>query len=777
MLEFRTLGSIELRGEDGRSNESILRHPKRLSLLAYLCASYPPARHRRDTLVALLWPDHDEAHARGALRQELYQLRRALGPGVLLGERADVVGIDPHRLRCDAQEFEAALDEGRPVEALTLCHGEFLPGLHVDGGEFERWLDRTRDRLSRRAAEAARQLSEGAEQAADDGTALSWARRLTELAPSDETAWQRLIVLLNRQGDRAGALLAYDSLATRLRDDVGVEPSPETRAIIERIRGRSEPTAGRGSVGSAGQAGSVGRPPQTARAVIGLLPVENGTGDPGMESLARRVTDRLARGLAGAMFVDVAQVGETQEVTALVSASLLPRGEMLEVVSRLVEPGDGGRLVEVPRSVQLPPDPPDTLLDTLVAHVLVSVAAHYDPRFDAAATPARALPIRTPLWEAYLEYLQGSELFGQAQFLEGHRHLLRAYEIDSDFVKAGVFAAIALAATGAPTEADALATSVMAAARPLYPYERALGEWFLADLHGRRAEAHRAAVEGTRVSGSPVFQALAGREALRMNRPREALRLVEGFEYGQGWWRNGTVIIETTCGAHHVLGNHRAELVAAQDARARFPGSLAAIGVAVRAQAALGESDRVLGLVDEALTLPSGMTSPADVAWIAAQELDAHGHDAAGQTARRTALDWLTRRARPSTAERQLQVRLLLETGDIDEASRVLTELSPFNELESLGLAGLAAAQRGDAAAAGVVVADLERLQNPYLGGRHLFVAAGIQGALGPPDAAIATLRHALADGHPFGVELHALPTLRPLAKRGDFRALLHPRD
>lgn len=777
MLEFRTLGSIELRGEDGRSNESILRHPKRLSLLAYLCASYPPGRHRRDTLLALLWPDQDEAHARGALRQELYQLRRALGPGVLQGERANVVGIDPQRLWCDAQEFETALDDSRPTEALTLWRGEFLPGLHVDGGEFERWLDRTRDRLSRRAVEAARQLSEEAEKVGDEGSALSWARRLTELAPSDETAWQRLIVLLDRHGDRAGALVAYDSLATSLRNDVGVEPSPETRAIVDGIRGRSQAIAGRGSGASAGQPGSAWRAPLAARAVIGLLPVENGTGDPGMEPLARRVTDRLARGLAGAMFVDVAQAGETQDVTALVSASLLPRGEMVEVVSRLVDPGDGGRLVEVPRSVQLPSDPPDTMLDTLVAHVLVSVAAHYDPRFDAAATPARALPIRTPLWEAYLEYLQGSELFGQARFLDGYRHLLRAYEIDPDFVKAGVFAAIALAATGEPAAADALASSVMAAARPLHPYERALGEWFLADLHGRRADAHRAAVEGTRVSGSPVFQALAAREALRMNRPHEALRLTEGFEYGQGWWRNGTVIIETTCGAHHVLGNHRAELVAALDARARFPGSLTAIGVTVRARAALGESDGVLGLVDEALTFPCGVTSPADVAWVAAQELDAHGQDAAGQTARRTALAWLARRDRPSGAERQLQVRLLLESHEVGEASRLLQELAPFQDLESLGLAGLAAAQRGDTATAAAVVAELEGLENPYLSGRHLLTAAGIQAALGSSDAGVATLRRALADGQPFGVELHALPVLRPLRPRTEFRALLHPRD
>jgi len=625
--------------------------------------------------------------------------------------------------------------------------------------------------------EAARRLSEEAEVAGDEGAALAWARRLTELAPSDETAWQRLIMLLDRQGDRAGALLAYDNLAAWLRNEVGVEPSPETRTIVERIRGRTQAFNQGGPDASAGQPRSEWCTAPVPRAVIGLLPVENCTGDLGMDPLARRVTDRLARGLAGATFVDVAQAGEASHVTATVSASLLPRGEMVEVVSRLVESGEGGRLVEVPRSVQLPPDPPETLLDTLAAHVLVSVAAHYDPRFDAAATPQRALPIRTPLWEAYLEYLQGSELFGQGQFLDGHRHLLRAYEIDSDFVKAGVFAAIALAAAGAPAEADAMATSVMTTARPLCKYEQVLGEWFLADLHGRRTEAHRAAVEGTRVSGSPVFQALACREALRMNRPHEALRLAEGFEYGQGWWRNGSVIFETTCAAHHVLGDHRAELSAALEARARFPGSLAAIAVTVRARAALGEPDRVLALVDEALTLPSGLTSPADVAWVAAQELDAHGQEDSGERARRTALGWLSQRHRPSAGQRQLQVRLLLETGQIGEASRVLAEISPDQDLESLGLAGLLAAQHGDAAAAGGIVHALGRLDIPYLSGRHLLVSAGIQASLGSAEAAMATLRRAFADGYPFGVELHALPVLRPLAPRADFCALLHPRD
>ena len=63
MLELRTLGTIDLRGEDGRSLPSVLVHPKRVALLAFLCASHPEGLHRRATLAALLWPEMDDAHA------------------------------------------------------------------------------------------------------------------------------------------------------------------------------------------------------------------------------------------------------------------------------------------------------------------------------------------------------------------------------------------------------------------------------------------------------------------------------------------------------------------------------------------------------------------------------------------------------------------------------------------------------------------------------------------------------------------------------------------
>lgn len=785
MIQFRTLGRVELRSASGASVENVLGHPKRVALLAYLAAPCPPHRHRRDTLVALLWPELDEEHARGALRQELYQLRLALGPGALHGQREDAVGVDPAEVWCDAREFEEALEGGRPAEALGLWQGEFLPGVHVDGGEFERWLDEARDRLFRRATAGASQLSASAESTGDMANALCWAQRLTELAPFDETGWQRVMELLDRQGDRAGALRVFDSLATRLRADLEVEPSPETQALMLRIRDRAELYATSAAAGTAAvalptaaAAPPVAMSPATRgqRALIGLEPVENQTGDAALDRLARLATDRLAQALAGAMFVDVAPSGDAACCTAVVSATLYGRGELAEIVPRLTHPGPDGRLVEMPRSVSFPHQAPENALDTLAAHVLSSVAAHYDPRFDAAATAERTLSIRTPSWEAYLEYLQGSELFGQFRFAGGYEHLRRAYELDPGFAKAGVFAAIALAELGEPAAADSLASTVMASARPLTDYERTFGEWFLAALHGRRGDAYRAAMEGTLASSSPVIAYIAAREALYLRRPREAATLLERVEYGQGWWRNRSDVAEVRGGTYHVLGEHRAELTAALAGREVFPTALEPLRAEVRARAALGECDRVLQLVDDGLTFPQELGSPADVAWAAAQELDAHGHESAGARARKIALEWLHGRAETTRAERQLQVRLLLETGDVAAAGSVLAMLAPVQDLESLGLAGLVAARAGDTFRARETVAQLEGLQNPYLSGRHLLLAAEIQLRLGPPAAAIALLRRAFAAGLPFSVELHALSSLRPLARDSAFRLLLTPR-
>src|SRR3954471_5255742 len=112
MIRFRTLGTLDLRDSQDREIRPLLRSPKLLALLGYLAIARPPGFHRRNTLVALLWPDLDHAHARNARRQAVRSLREGLGQDVLLGRGEDELGINQERFSCDVRELEANLAAG-----------------------------------------------------------------------------------------------------------------------------------------------------------------------------------------------------------------------------------------------------------------------------------------------------------------------------------------------------------------------------------------------------------------------------------------------------------------------------------------------------------------------------------------------------------------------------------------------------------------------------------------------------------------------------------------
>jgi len=236
---LRTLGGLELDAADGRRIMSVLAQPKRIALLTYLAVGGVRGFKRRDTLMGLLWADLDAERARHALRQSVYVLRRALGPKVLVSRGDEELGLDAQHLWCDATEFERAAAGDRDEEALDLYEGDLLPGFFLSGApEFERWLELERLRLARLASGSAWRLADRCEAEGKGREAAEWARRATERTLLDESALRRLIELLERQGDRAGAIQAYEGFTRRLATEYEAEPSVETRELITRVRDR-----------------------------------------------------------------------------------------------------------------------------------------------------------------------------------------------------------------------------------------------------------------------------------------------------------------------------------------------------------------------------------------------------------------------------------------------------------------------------------------------------------------------------------------------------------
>src|SRR5437016_13428653 len=105
MIELRMLGRLSLTAADGREMRTLLGQPRRFALLAYLAAATPPGFHRRDSLLALFWPDLDQEHARTALRPALRVPRVALGSGAGASRGDDEVGLDFAQVWSDVAAF------------------------------------------------------------------------------------------------------------------------------------------------------------------------------------------------------------------------------------------------------------------------------------------------------------------------------------------------------------------------------------------------------------------------------------------------------------------------------------------------------------------------------------------------------------------------------------------------------------------------------------------------------------------------------------------------
>lgn len=240
MVNLRTLGRLELRAADGDRVPAVQTRPKDLALLTYLSLAGPFAFVRRDSLLALFWPDLDSAHGRNALSQALHRLRKSLPAGVLVIEGRESVGISPARLSSDATSFEAHLEAGELSAALRLYAGDFLAGFHAPGvaPEFEDWVVTERERLHRLAFNALLLLVEGDEKSGNLQGVKAGLRLALDMRPCEETICRRLIEALAAGGDRAGALAEYDRFAQRLHQEYGLLPSAETRAARNAISER-----------------------------------------------------------------------------------------------------------------------------------------------------------------------------------------------------------------------------------------------------------------------------------------------------------------------------------------------------------------------------------------------------------------------------------------------------------------------------------------------------------------------------------------------------------
>jgi DNA-binding SARP family transcriptional activator len=199
---------------------------------------------RRDALIEALWPWRAPAGADASLSALLSRLRAVLGAAVLSGGTdvclrlpADAwIDIEAaqdaiHRAESAVAQRDWARGWGPSLIALFTARRGFLPGEDLP------WAEQHRRRLeeircSALECYAAVALGVGGSELAPGERS---ARELVAAEPFRERAHALLMEILAARGNAAEALLVYEALRERLRDELGAAPAPELRALQEQL--------------------------------------------------------------------------------------------------------------------------------------------------------------------------------------------------------------------------------------------------------------------------------------------------------------------------------------------------------------------------------------------------------------------------------------------------------------------------------------------------------------------------------------------------------------
>jgi len=235
-LRIRLLGQLAVEGTAGAGIGS--RKARTLLKVLALARGAPVAV---DTLTDILWGDALPAVPADQLSVLVSRLRSVVGAERLTR------GDEGYSLRCDWLDVDAAaelleqaasrLESGAHASAraavngcLALLRGPLLPD-EPDAA----WAGMERARVERMAMEIRHIGAETAIATGDHAAAIDLAEAVLDRDPYDERAVRQAMTAQLGAGRPAAALRRYEGLRRRLANELGVDPSGETRALHLRI--------------------------------------------------------------------------------------------------------------------------------------------------------------------------------------------------------------------------------------------------------------------------------------------------------------------------------------------------------------------------------------------------------------------------------------------------------------------------------------------------------------------------------------------------------------
>jgi DNA-binding SARP family transcriptional activator len=248
-IQFRLLGEVEVLVG---GNPVSLGGAKQRALLALLLLERGTAVST-DRLIEAIWSGRPPETAQKSVQVYVSGLRKALGEGrILTRGRGYELTVEPGEL--DVDDFDRlvreAADAPPEVAAARLREGlALVRGRPLADVALEPWAAPEIDRLEERILAATEARIEADLEFGRHGDLVPELERLVDQHPYREHLLELLMLALYRSGRQAEALDAYRRRATRLRDELGLEPSRPLQqleaSILQQDEALDAPSAAR----------------------------------------------------------------------------------------------------------------------------------------------------------------------------------------------------------------------------------------------------------------------------------------------------------------------------------------------------------------------------------------------------------------------------------------------------------------------------------------------------------------------------------------------------
>lgn len=228
-FELRLMGAFEL--SQGHSVVPLVLPGSSQRLIAFLALQ--GRAMTRDAAAGALWPDVSDAQAHASLRSAIWRLDEVTRQAM----QVDVLDIALREVKLDVRDSTALAhrllivdtvpsDTDMTAAAIEALSSELLPDWYDD------WVIIEAEDWRQLRLHALESVTDKLAAAGRFGDAIAAGRAAMQADPLRESAHAALIGVHLAEGNQSEALAAYAAYSELLKRELGLEPTPQLRALV-----------------------------------------------------------------------------------------------------------------------------------------------------------------------------------------------------------------------------------------------------------------------------------------------------------------------------------------------------------------------------------------------------------------------------------------------------------------------------------------------------------------------------------------------------------------